>query len=251
MTDVHMHILSGLDDGAKNGTVSAALLQSEWDQGVRTVVFTPHFYGRKRTPEQFFEKRAQALERIRDRIPQGLEVRLGAEVYFKGINTLSDETLCSFAIDGTKCILIELPFERKWSPRILERLESFASETGYTPVLAHVERYRAFVKQPQLLSEFIKRGCLIQVNTGAFVNRRTKKFAFALLKNGYVHCLGTDTHNEETRAPDYASAKEAAIAGGYASEWNTVQDTMRSLLAGETVRARLKKPLKKIFGIYF
>ena len=43
MIDLHTHILPAMDDGAKNVEESLALLRMEWEQGVTTVMLTPHF----------------------------------------------------------------------------------------------------------------------------------------------------------------------------------------------------------------
>ena len=53
MIDFHTHILPCIDDGARSLDESLALLQMLEEQGVDTVVFTPHYYGRKKGAEQF------------------------------------------------------------------------------------------------------------------------------------------------------------------------------------------------------
>lgn len=58
MIDLHTHILPGIDDGAADEGVSAEQLESLAAQGVDKVVFTSHYYGRKRSPRQFLEARA-------------------------------------------------------------------------------------------------------------------------------------------------------------------------------------------------
>lgn len=82
MTDLHTHILPGIDDGAIDEGVSSEQMKSLLEQGVDKVVFTSHYYGRKRSPKQFLEARADAFGRIKDLIPEGMETYLGAEVHF-------------------------------------------------------------------------------------------------------------------------------------------------------------------------
>ena len=115
MIDFHTHILSGIDDGAKDDSVSVDILLQEKAQGVKKIVFTPHYYA-KRSAESFLQDRANAALRIQPNIPQGIDVRLGAEVRIEGINDPSHETLCSLAIEGTKCVLFEFPFLSAWVP---------------------------------------------------------------------------------------------------------------------------------------
>ena len=247
MIDIHTHVLPELDDGAKNQTESAEILQMLVEQGVNEIVFTPHYYGKKRPLEQFLKQREESLQKLETLLPEGLKTHLGAEVHMTGVNDPSDEALCALAIENSTCVLVEFPFTEKWQKSLLERLESFITDTGYTPIVAHIERYEAVRKNPALISELVKIGCLIQMNTTAFLDRHSRRFAYALLKHGLVHCLGTDTHDTQERKPDYAAAKAAVTAAGYASEWQRIQSYMRKMLAGDSLRITYE-PVRKIFG---
>ena len=63
MIDFHSHVLPGIDDGAKDVETSVAMLEESKRQGVTTVVCTPHYSGRKHSPEWFKERRNAAYER--------------------------------------------------------------------------------------------------------------------------------------------------------------------------------------------
>ena len=249
MIDFHTHILPNIDDGANSVAVSAQLLAMEAEQGVTEIVFTPHYYG-KRTVEEFIALRENAVEQIRGSMPNGMKVRLGAEVYLTGINDPTDEMLCDLAIEGTKCVLVEFPFSTAWSDRLLERVNSFIADTGYTPVIAHVERYAEALASPSVVFELVRMGCLIQLNTRAFTEKSTRRFAFALLKHGLVHCIGTDAHDLENRAPDYLSAERAVEKVGFDAEWTELQWCMRMTLAGETIRKPFS-PVRKFGKFYY
>ena len=249
MIDFHTHVLPTIDDGAKDDSVSADILRQENEQGVRTIVFTPHYYG-KRELEYFLDIRKVAMDKIAPIIPSEIQVRLGAEVHITGINDPSYDALCALAIEGTKCVLFEFPFLTEWSINLMEKVADFISDTGYTPIIAHAERYREFLSNPILLSEFIRMGCYIQISTSAFLRKSTKKFAFAALKRGLVHCLGTDTHNAENRAPDYAAAKRAVYDKGCGEQWEQAQKLMERILSGETPHVAYI-PLRKKWGFYY
>ncbi len=251
MIDIHTHILPGIDDGAKKGEQSKEMLLSELSQGVKTVVLTPHYYGRQRSPEQFLERRAKAFANLKEYLPDGLEMRLGAEIYFSGVNTAPHEELCKLCIQGTKYVLFEFPFNEKWTSALWERLAEFIRETDYTPIIAHVERYMETIKQPQLLRRLADMGCLMQVNTTAFLDRRSRSFAFALLKHGWVHCLGSDAHDTQYRACDYATAKAAIEKAGCYQAFETAQENMRRILSGERVYPQAGTRLKKFLGFYY
>lgn len=249
MIDFHTHVLPAIDDGAKDDSVSADILRQENEQGVRTIVFTPHYYG-KRELEYFLDIRQAALDTIKPLIPSNMKVRLGAEVHVTGVNDPSYDTLCAMAIEGTKCVLFEFPFLTEWSINLTEKVSDFITDTGYTPIIAHVERYTEFLKNPMLLTEFVRMGCYVQLSTGAFLAKSTKKFAFTALKKGLVHCLGTDTHDADNRAPDYALAKQAVYKAGYGAQWERVQKCMQRILQGETPHVAYI-PMRRKWGIYF
>lgn len=229
MIDIHTHILPCLDDGAETKADALELLRMLREQGVENVALTPHYYGKKHSVEDFLRERERAFAEIEKEIPENLRVFLGAEVHLTGVNDPADEKLCELAIGDTKCVLVELPFFSKWSNALLEKLSEFVADTGYTPIVAHIERYDEVKKNPKCIQTLIDIGCLIQVNTRAFLERRTKRLAFRLLRRDMVHCLGTDAHDPLQRKPDYALAKNYAYKKGYAKQWQRVQDRMENI----------------------
>ena len=249
MIDFHTHILPHLDDGAKNTEMAVEMLGAEKAQGVTTVLCTPHYYG-KRYPDKFLAQRNGAYAHLKDRIPDGITVRLGAEVHLTGINVPDYEQLCKLAIEDTKYILFELPFVEKWTDRLLPAIADFVYDTGYTPIIAHVERYREVLKKPSIVSQLIDMGCLMQVNARAFTEKREKKFAFALLKHGFVHCIGSDGHDLDRRSVDLLKAKNAVETAGYAEAWEDAQSIMQRIVNGEDVRVALGAPIKKTLCSY-
>ena len=250
MIDIHTHILPHLDDGAKDTKMSVAMLNALASQGVTAVVFTPHYYGKRSSPDEFIKRRNAMYEHIKAKIPEGMKVYLGAELHFPGFNMPENDDLCKLAIEGTRYILVEFPFTTKWTGAVLSRLSNFIEETGYTPIIAHAERYREVQKKPALISQLMEMGCLIQVNAPSFLNKRERKLAFALLKHGFVHCLGTDSHDMGVRAPDFTTAKEVVKKAGYLAEWERAEKITDDLFAGRQVCIECGKPIKKCFGFY-
>ena len=249
MIDMHTHILPAIDDGVKNVSVSTEILRLETEQGVTEIVFTPHYYG-NRSLADFLRDRQEAMAKIESVIPDTVRTRLGAEVHFTGVNDPSCEAICSLAIEGTKCVLLEFPFVSKWHDRLLEKVGDFILETGYTPIIAHVERYAEVLKKPAIVSELARMGCLIQINTGAFLRKSTVGFALAALKNGLVHCMGTDTHDTDYRAPDYTAAKKIVYDAGLSQAWEGVQRCIRYVLNGKRADHPFGE-IKKRFGRYY
>ncbi len=86
MTDMHCHILPGMDDGSRSAAESLSMLEASAAQGVDRIVATPHFYAGENSPEVFLSRREHAYERLKAVWRPGLpEIALGAEVcWFAG-----------------------------------------------------------------------------------------------------------------------------------------------------------------------
>ena len=251
MIDIHTHILPQMDDGAFDVAVAKSLMEREVAQGVETIVLTPHYYGRKRSPQKFLKERDAAFEKIKAEIPTELKVVLGAEVYFTEIGGASFDEMKKLSLGNTRYVLLEFPFGEKWKDGLIEKLEDFMAKTNVTPVLAHLERYRQLRRKPQLLQRFLNMGCLLQVNVGSFLGKRTRRLAFKMLENGMISAFGTDAHNGADRAPNYDEAKKAVSKRGMDKAFEKVQENMQAILNDESVRVSYKAPVKKFLWWYY
>ncbi len=249
MVDFHAHVLPKIDDGAKDVETSLKMLEASQRQGVTTLLCTPHYYSKRRSPERFLEKRQAAYALIADKLPQGLTLRFGAEVYFTQDIVTAYEDLAMLCIEGTRYIMIELPFSSQWSVRLLDRLEAFMYETGCTPLIAHIERYPAVLKKPSLAKKLIEMGCLLQINAEAFESKATKSFAYALLKKGMVHAVGSDMHNMEDRAPNL-QVLSGVLSAFPAEVGEALRETETAILENVPIEAKAKS-VHKFFGKYF
>lgn len=205
--DFHSHILPNVDDGSKSVEESLKMLQLEAQNGIETVIATPHFYGDVDTDVDFISRRNDAVNILKNSIPKDLNlpnIVLGAEVlYFDGIENW--EAIPNLAIEGTKYILIELPMA-PLSNRTLNALANFKENTGYTPIIAHLDRYISAFKTynlPKTLSEI---DVLVQINADFFLKFPNSARALSLVKKGYVQLLGSDCHNCTFRAPNMKKA---------------------------------------------
>ncbi len=249
MIDFHTHILPGIDDGAKDVSVSAAMLEMEKEQGVNEIVLTPHYYGKFYSPTDFVRRRAAAYEKLLAVAAGEFFFTLGAEIHFS--DTLSVNAECrKLAIGDTRYALVELPFGEKWSGSLLTRLRYFMDETELTPVIAHICRYPQLRKNPEALLRLAEMGCLLQVNASAFCDKDSSGFAFAALKHNLVHCLGSDCHNVTDRAPDLKRAEEAIAQAGYADRLEEIGRIMKCVTEDRLVKCAAATPVKKFFNRY-
>lgn len=214
VTDFHAHLLPALDDGSPDGATSAAMLTA-MAKNSEIVVATPHFYAWQDAPARFLARREEAVERLRASLP---EVRptvcLGAEVgYFAGIGRSED--MVKFCIDGTRVLLVELPFDA-WSEDVVGDVFALRENFGILPVIAHTERYLDYRGNAAWADVFRDAGIPLQSNASFFLDKKMKKTALRRMRDGKIALLGTDAHNMEKRAPNLgeAIAQVAAEDGG-------------------------------------
>ena len=208
MTDFHMHVLPGIDDGSKNADMSVEMLERSAAYGVDTVCATSHFYAHENSLGRFLRRRAEAFERLsqamdgRDDLP---EILLGAEVYyFSGVSAMDGlERLC---LEGTDLLLLEMPFV-PWPDRVLREVETI-QRSGLQVAAAHIERY-LLIQPRRTMEAFFDLGTFIQCNGSFFLSRRTARQAMRLLRQGRIHFLGSDAHNMTSRPPDLGQAVQA------------------------------------------
>ncbi|MBQ4140353.1 MAG: capsular polysaccharide biosynthesis protein [Clostridia bacterium] len=206
MIDFHSHILPGIDDGSADVRESSALLTMLREQGVKTVVATPHFYPGRMSVSGFLERRKEAFERLCETetcpVPQ---ILLGAEVrYYDGIRHMEDlELLC---IEGSRVLLLEMPFE-KWSEMTIKEVATLSRSSRVTVVLAHIERYASY-QDPNALYRLLESGVLMQANAGFFTGRFSRRRALGMLSQGLIHVIGSDCHNITSRPPQIGRAAQ-------------------------------------------
>lgn len=224
--DFHTHILPDMDDGSRSAAEALAMLRLSGEQGITEVVLTPHFYPRYDNPRHFLERRSRALESLLSGLEPGMpSLRLGAEVYFFPHMSHS-EALRELAIEGTDCILVEMP-AAPWTDGMYRELESIADNQGLTPILAHVDRYLGRFRDhgiPRRLSEL---PVLVQANASAFLEGSR---GMKLLRDRQIHLLGSDCHNMHNRTPNLAEARAhiARKLGKEALDW--IDDHSREVL---------------------
>ncbi len=204
MIDWHSHLLPGIDDGSSDVEESLTLLRMEADQGVDTVVATPHFFADDGSVDSFVEQRQKSYETLRSAMPEGSpDIVLGAEVrYYSGIGKLSE--LEKLSIGESKLLLLEMPME-KWTDYTVRELTGIARSGRVKLILAHIERYLGLQSESSW-SRLYEAGIAMQVNASFFTGFTTKRTALSYLLNGAIHLIGSDCHNIKYRPPKLGEA---------------------------------------------
>ena len=206
MTDLHTHILPGIDDGAKNREESRELLKLQTENGVERVVLTPHFNCERTDLTDFLSKRATAFQTTLEILDDATmpQIKVGAEVRYSPALLRLD--LAGLTLGESSYLLLELPGQHY--PAHLEQVVVNLGMMGITPILAHLERYKYFKDQPQLLFKLIQQGALGQVSVLSLFEKSTKSFAMACLKNSLAQIVASDAHNITVRPPCMAKLND-------------------------------------------
>lgn len=208
--DMHSHILPEIDDGAKTVKDSVWLLKKLKGQGVDHVCFTPHYLSQMESIDSFLQKRQTAFETLRPHIPKGMNTTLGAEVYVTDL-IFNNTDLLPLCYQNTSFMLVEFPYSSSFVNRSMRQLNMLINNYGITPVIAHIERYKNLIGNPEVMNELCRMGVLFQVNVNTFCRFTQKHKMLFLAKNDYVHLLGTDTHGADHNPPEEYSKAVALL----------------------------------------
>ncbi len=209
MTDIHNHMLYGIDDGSRSVEESIDILKDLYNYGYRNVILTPHYIkdSNYNNPARDNYKRMQYLQRILDQNGIGLKLYLGNEIYMDDdiFDLLKKGEI--YSLNGTPYLLIELPMEGEY-PNYEEVFKDLMSK-GCKVILAHPERYYSFQKDFNRVYELEKIGVLFQSNLDSIIGRYgegAKTTIKRLLKEKKIAFLATDIHHKKH---DYGSWDKA------------------------------------------
>lgn len=192
LTDLHTHILPGIDDGAEDLSKAIRMLIEQKESGVERVALTPHFYPLEEDLKAFLEKRQQAYGQLLSAWDAGTmpQLRLGAEVHYSPC--LTDMDLPSLTLDETNYLLLEL--SDAVQPALIEQVLQRMLDQGITPILAHVERCVYFLDQPARLLRLVEMGALAQISLRMLPTKRMRNFAEICLRNNVAQIIASDIH---------------------------------------------------------
>ncbi|WP_408008274.1 tyrosine-protein phosphatase [Pseudalkalibacillus sp. A8] len=254
MIDIHCHILPGVDDGAANLEHSLEMAKKAVDEGITTIIATPHynahFQNSRSSIEQAVTKLNDVLqeEGINLQILPGQEPRINAEL-LEQLKNQEILTLCN----QNKYVHIELPSNH--IPKYTQSLLYEIQIQGITPIIVHPERNVEIIENPDVLFDLVNEGVLTQVTSSSLIGnfgKNIQKFSYQLIEHDLTHFIASDAHNISSRAFHLRGAyeqveKEFDIKTRYQLQENPVL-----LINGETIMTNPPKPIKKkrFLGIF-
>jgi protein-tyrosine phosphatase len=198
VTDMHSHLLPGIDDGAKDPANSIELINGLMELGYQKFIATPHilwdiFKNNRATINPAFENLRSALAENNIDVP----IKFAAEYFLDyHVDELIEDEIPLLTLKDN-WVLVEFSFVS--APLDLKEKLFSLQMSGYQPVIAHPERYTYFGRTKEKYEELREAGYLLQVNllslTG-YYGKIPHEIATMLVKNKLVDFLGTDLHHE-------------------------------------------------------
>ncbi len=195
-TDIHSHLIPGLDDGSPSLEESLNISKELVKLGYQKAVTTPHViqdaYG---VTNEMIVSGVSELNKSLSENDVELEVIPSAEYYAdeQFMELISKKDILPF---GENYVLFETSYLNK--PKFLFELIFEMQTASYRPVLAHPERYLYLLEEESLIKSLRDREVLFQLNINSFLgvySKHSKKLAQKLWKSGSVEFLGTDCHS--------------------------------------------------------
>ena len=215
-TDLHCHLLPGVDDGPQTMAESLEYAAAAVAAGTTTIVATPHveLVDVSELPDRVRELRAEL-----DRAGVALDVRCGGELKYFSVPGLSDADLDVIAHGppGARWLLYEVPFEGADEDFVAGARE--LRRRGFGLLLAHPERSDGMVDGGGLrvVESLLAGGAVVAANTGPLIGREgadRRHAAELLLRRGIPGAVATDAH--PPRRPytlEVAAEAVAAVTG--------------------------------------
>lgn len=239
LTDFHVHLLAGLDDGPRTWTDSLEMCRVAVSEGIRYSVALAHQSEQwPLSPESIRETVKELSRRLSaEQIP--LEIFPSAEIMATPDlpRSWSDGRLLSVG-NHAKFLLVEMPNGIFVDLRPISRK---LADLGLRVVIAHPERHPELLHEPGRIEELIDLGCLVQVSAANVSEPRNPTDAKAIrnwFRRGCVHLLGSDGHSPRRRKPLMAAAAERLRGWIGAAEADKICTTNGlAILRGEFVAA--------------
>lgn len=207
-TDIHCHVLPGVDDGSPDTTTSVELVRRMHEWGISRIIATPHI------TDVTFPNTPDTLDPPLEELRSALEAN-GIDVELQRASENRIDDFFRSQLDAGvitpypgNYLLVENSFVQE--PWQLDQFLFDLKIKGFMPVLAHPERYHYYFEDhPERYDMLHNSGTLFQINLlslAGYYSKKEKKTAEKLIEKGYVDFLGTDLHNHR-----HADAIEAYL----------------------------------------
>ncbi|MFP5114112.1 tyrosine-protein phosphatase [Bacillaceae bacterium C204] len=254
MIDLHCHILPGIDDGARDLSESVMMAQKAVEQGIHTIVATPHHLNnRYENSKQTIMDKVRELNKVLIDKKIDLNVLPGQETRIYGEMVEDFEIGEILPINNTQYVLVE--FSSTHVPRYTEKLFYDLQTKGLIPVIVHPERNQEIIERPEILYQLVEKGALTQVTAASICGdfgKKIKTFSLQLIEANLTHFIASDAHNTSSRTFKMREAFDV-VQAKYGNEMVYLfQENAEIVIEGghvyKEVPERIKK--KKFFKLF-
>jgi protein-tyrosine phosphatase len=196
--DIHSHLLAGLDDGVQTIEEAEEIITHFRDMGYTKMITTPHVMSDayRNTSAGILQKLAELQQHLNDK-SIGITIEAAAEYYLdEAVLKMLQEDVPLLTFGKQKFLLFETNFLT--APFNLKEFIFLATSKGYSPVLAHPERYLYLQNDWRQVEDLIDRQVYFQLNISSitgYYSKGVQVTAQKLIDKGWVHFLGSDCHH--------------------------------------------------------
>lgn len=212
MYDIHCHILPGVDDGSGNLNDSIEMAQLAAESGVKGIVATPHC----NIPGMFRNYKSEELEATFRTLQAEIKRRelpialyLGQEIFLCQTYVQHLKKGDLITLNNSRYMLVEFDFKEE-EGSALSKIANLVS-CGYTPIIAHPERYGFVIENFDAIKRIRSLGGLVQINKGSLLGEfgpYISRTAKDILISGQADFVASDAHSQYDRTPNLADVDE-------------------------------------------
>ncbi len=196
LTDMHSHLLPGIDDGVRSLDESVELVRQFAQLGYTKLITTPHINERfPNNPQIIRAKCAELNEKLAiENIPVIVEAAAEYLIEDRFETLMREDDLLTF---GYRNLLIEFNYYFPY-PAILNVIYDLQS-AGYNLVLAHPERYSYWHAKPKEFEKLKDREVAFQLNFSSLTGQYSKdvrKMARTFIEREWIDYAGSDVHRQ-------------------------------------------------------
>ena len=201
MIDIHNHVLVGVDDGPANEEEAIALVKQAHEQGITTIVVTPHhLHTRYDNTFHAVQSGIDRLNSIKEISELNIQLLPGHEIRIteKILEEIENQNIKG--INDSKYLLIELPSNEV--PHYTKKLLFELQTKGFVPIIAHPERNKAIAKDINILYELVNNGALSQITASSLtgeVGKYIQKLSIQMIEHHLVQLIASDAHHVNRR----------------------------------------------------
>ena len=206
MIDLHCHFLPGIDDGPQTLEEALDLARAAAANGIRHAVLTSHVQ-----PGRYPNEKRNLLAAVESFASEMAKAHIALQLHLGGEARLCPELIDMLAenrvpflgeVDGYRILLLEFP--HSLIPVGSLRFVQSLLKLKIRPLIAHPERNKAIMMQPEKVNEFAEAGCWLQLTAGSLIGRfgpLAQETAFKIIDEGWNCVVATDAHNLQNRPP--------------------------------------------------